>query len=154
MIVRKYLIISLPPSLQVWRQAVLVLGSEEDPRTETIAQIYTSLCGIVSQSHTPRLQEALELCNLAVNVRSDLHNIHTTRGTVLTKLKRHEEAKIAFERALSLEPHNANNLFNLALAHKNMGNRMVAMEMLQRVMVIDHSHKLAKDELRKLNSVL
>lgn len=139
--------------MQVWKRAVVVLGREEEPRTETLAQIYSSLCSLVSrQAH--RLHEALELCDLAVMTRSDLPSVHNMRGAVLTKLGRHGEAKVAFERALRLEPHNINTAFNLALAYKNGGDVIIAMEMFRHVLTIDHTHQPARDQLKGLLSAL
>ena len=140
--------------VQVWRRAASVLEREEEPKTDKIAQVYTSLCGMVSAAgHTPhRLREALELCDRAVSTRSDLPDVHNMRGAVLTKMGRHKEAQLAFERALRRDPQNVNTMFNLALAYQNLGDVAVAMEILQWVLAIDHTHQLAKDQLRKLGS--
>ena len=143
-----------PYYTQIWKRAVTVLEREkEELRAETVAQIYSSLCSMVS-SHAHRLHEALELCDLAVRTQSDLPTAHNMRGTVLTRMGRHREAKMAFERAMILDPHNLNTAFNLALAHKNMGDVIVAMEMLQRVLAIDHTHQPARDQLKVLLSAL
>ena len=131
----------------------MVLANEEDPKTDTIAQIYSALCSMLSQRDSSRLKEALELCNTAVAVRDDLPHVHTTRGTLLMKMRSYGEAKLAFEQALYCEPQNANHLFNLALAHESMGNKAVAMEILQHALVIDHTHKLAQNHLTKLTSL-
>lgn len=139
--------------MQVWKKAVVVLRREEEAKTETMAQIYSSLCSIISD-HTHRLHEALELCDLAVTIRSDLSSVHNMRGTVLTKMDRHSEAKMAFEQALRLEPLSTNSMFNLALAYKNLGDVMVAMEILQRVLAVDHTHQPAKNQLAKLINML
>ena len=140
--------------VQVWRRAASVLEREEQPKTDKIAQVYTSLCGMVSAAgHTPhRLREALELCDRAASTRSDLPDVHNMRGAVLTKMGRHKEAQLAFERALRRDPQNTNTMFNLALAYQNLGDVAVAMEILQWVLAIDHTHQLAKDQLRKLGS--
>ena len=126
-----------------------VLEKEDDPKTDKIAQVYTSLCGMVS-GHTYRLQEALELCDRAITTRNDLPDVHNMRGAVLTKMGRHKEAQLAFERALRRDPQNANTMFNLALAYQNLGDVTFAMEILQWVLAVDHTHQLAKDQLRKL----
>lgn len=133
----------------MWREAVRVLVKEEQPQTDKIAQIYSSLCGMVS-GHTHRLSEALKLCDLAVSARPDLSGTHNRRGAVLTKMGRHGEAKLAFEQALAMEPRDVNVMFNLALAHENLGDISVAMEILRNVLIMDHAHQLAKDELMKL----
>ena len=133
----------------MWREAVLVLAKEEEPETEKIAQIYTSLCGMVSD-HASRLPEALRLCDLAVATQSNLPNIYNRRGAVLMKMIRHKEAKMAFEQALRLDPQNTSYMFNLALAYENLGDVAVAMDTLHRVLSIDPTHQLAKSELRKL----
>ena len=114
-----------------------------------MAQIYSSLCSMVS-SHDQRLPEALELCDLAVQTQSGIPSVHNMRGTVLTKMGRHREARVAFEQATRLDPHNLNTAFNLALAYKNSGDVIIAMEMLQRVLAIDHSHQPARDQLKRL----
>lgn len=128
---------------------MVVLEREEEPKTDKIAQIYTSLCGMVS-GHSHRLHVALELCDKAVSVRNDLPDVHNMRGAVLTKMGRHKEAQLAFERALRRDPQNPNTMFNLALAYQNLGDVTVAMEILQWVLAVDHTHQLAKDQLRKL----
>lgn len=133
----------------MWKRAVQVLGKEEEPKTEKIAQTYSSLCSMVSRN-TSRLPEALGLCDLAVATHSDLPNIHNIRGAVLTKMERHSEAKMAFEQALRLEPGNANSMFNLALAHQNLGDVVVAMEILHRVLAVDPTHQPAKEQLENL----
>lgn len=69
---------------------------------------------------------------------------------MLTKMGRHGEAKLAFEQALAMEPRDVNVMFNLALAHENLGDISVAMEILRNVLIMDHAHQLAKDELMKL----
>ncbi len=131
----------------------MVLEKAEEPNTNKIAQVYTSLCGMVSADHTPhRLREALELCDRAASTRSDLPDVHNMRGAVLTKMGRHKEAQLAFERALRRDPHSANTMFNLALAYQNLGDVTVAMEILQWVLAVDHTHQLAKDQLRKLTN--
>lgn len=129
-----------------------VLEKEKEPKTDKIAQVYTSLCGMVSTAnHTPhRLHEALELCDRAVSTRNDLPAVHNMRGAVLTKMGRHKEAQLAFERALRRDPQNTNTMFNLALAYQNLGDVTVAMEILQWVLAVDHTHQLAKDQLGKL----
>lgn len=126
-----------------------VLEKEDDPKTDKIAQVYTSLCGMVS-GYTHRLREALELCDRAILIRNDLPDVHNRRGAVLTKMGRHKEAQLAFERALRQDPQNANTMFNLALAYQNLGEVTVAMEILQWVLAVDHTHQLAKIQLRKL----
>ena len=130
-----------------------MLEREEDPKTDKIAQIYTSLCGMVSAGHAPhRLWEALELCDRAVSTRGDLPDVHNMRGAVLTKMGRHREAQLAFEQALRRDPQNANTMFNLALAYQNLGDVTVAMEILRWVLAVDHTHQLAKNQLRKLSN--
>ena len=136
--------------MQIWRRAILVLKREEEPKTDNIAQVYSSLCSMVS-GHAHRLREALKLCDMAVTTRNDLPIVHNMRGAVLTKMGRHKEAKMSFERALRREPENVNTMFNLALAYHNLGNITVATEILHWVLAIDHTHQPAKDQLRKLN---
>ena len=77
----------------------------------------------------------------------------STQPETRTLLRRYGAAKLAFEQALFLEPHNTVNMSNLALAHATMGNKAVAMEILQHVTAIDHTHKFAQDQLRKLTAL-
>lgn len=136
--------------MQVWRRALVVLEREEEPQTDKIAQIYTSLCGMVA-GHTHRLDEAIELCNRAVFIDSDIPSVYDMQGAVLTKMGKHKEAKIAFERALRQEPQNPNTMFNLALTYQNLGDVTVAMKILQWVLAVDHTHQPATALLRKLS---
>lgn len=66
--------------------------------------------------------EALEAIVPVLARQPDLPEALFIRGTACLELQRHDEAKLALERAVSLMPEEPRYLFNLALAHWIDGN--------------------------------
>jgi predicted O-linked N-acetylglucosamine transferase (SPINDLY family) len=63
------------------------------------------------------LDDALAFCDKIISMAPDLAEIHSNRGSVLSKLNRHEEAIASCKRAIVLRP-------DLAQAHTNLGNAL------------------------------
>lgn len=81
-----------------------------------------------SSGATRRYEEALEVLDHALALRSDYAPAWDHRGELLAKLKRYEEALIAFDRGLALDPR-----WDLTLRHK--GDVLKEMERYEEALV-------------------
>jgi len=72
---------------------------------------------------------------------------HNNYGHALKEMKRLEEARIEFERALELTPDYPDALNNLSTIYNSMGRRPEAIRLLQRTLDLDPEHLQAKSNL-------
>ena len=136
--------------LQVLTEAIQALKREEEPDPEKMARIYSALCTMASRNSS-RFDEALELCDKAVNTYN-ISSAHNSKGALLLKLGRNIDAKSAFEAAIRLDPQNANAHFNLALTFQHMGDTTKAIRRLEHVLTVDSSHHQARQVLSGLRN--
>ena len=64
-----------------------------------------------------------------------------TRGVILNRLGRYEDALQAYEKALELNPKSANAWFNMACSHSLKGNKDRALVWLRKAIDVDSSYK-------------
>ncbi len=104
----------------VLQAALAALHAEETPDWDEIAALYGELASatgspVVELNRAAALAEAGDVAGglaLADELDLDLyHHLHATRGELLRRLGRTEEARGAYERALALEPADAERRF-------------------------------------------
>jgi tetratricopeptide (TPR) repeat protein len=89
------------------------------------------------------LVDALRNMNQAATLRPDHWGFHFDRGVVLSNLDKHEDAILAFDAALALDPHNADASANRALSRYTQGEYQRALEDASFALTIVPTHWVA-----------
>ena len=93
-----------------------------------------------------RLDEALRLFQEATRLRPDVVG-YFGLGTTLSRLGRTEEAAGALRQGLSLDPHHADTLTNLAVLELGRGRTAEGAALLQRALAVNPEHAIARFNL-------
>jgi spermidine synthase len=83
-----------------------------------------------------RLDRALMYAQSAVDLRRDADRLDTL-GWVYFKMGDFEQARLAFEEALTHDRHKVETIYHLAMTHRQMGNREKTEELLRTVIRLD-----------------
>ena len=89
-----------------------------------------------------QLERSLDHINRAIELNPSRGYPHEERGRLLYALGRYDEAKIALETALQLEPEKSTTLFYLGLAESERANWPIATEHFQHVTRIEPDYPL------------
>ena len=122
------------------------LDGEDIHVTPKNVKVYNSLSNMLRE-HSGDGQGALHYALKAVAVESDWENGYHSKANALVHLRRLAEAKVAFEKALKINP-------QFAIAHSNYGDCLLKMSMfelaethLQKALQLDGAHLLTKFRL-------
>jgi tetratricopeptide (TPR) repeat protein len=137
------LLLTHPENEEVWKALRVSVGCLSDTFwMETIAytllhqfpEQYYAIC-IMGNSllRNERLEEALEYCEMAVELRNDDDLTWTMYGSVLNKLVRPKAALECHKRANELNKNDPTTLSTLSLAHVMAGDLKQAFEVAKRV---------------------
>ena len=121
---------------------------EFDPAEEDIASIYTYMA--VAFKEQEKYREALQVLQRAQDVDSERIEIFNLVGFCHYKLKEHELAVDAFNRALELNPSSAIDYANLAVNYRELGQKEEAVHFYELALALDPSIEFAKVGLARL----
>ena len=135
-------------TLQVLQKALPLLAQGPVDREEA-ASVYTGLCNLVA-TNSSRLQEAEKLCETATQIDQGHFKAHNSLGTVLVRAGKNWRAVETFKKAAALNRTSAVAEYNLALSYHALGKDKLALETLQKVLVMERGHPQAKRQLHYL----
>ncbi|XP_063053836.1 protein O-mannosyl-transferase TMTC3 [Engraulis encrasicolus] len=104
--------------------------------------VYINLANLI-RTNESRLEEADQLYRQAISMRPDFKQAYISRGELLLKMNKPEEAKDAYLRALELDHGNADLWYNLAIVHIEMKQHSEALRSFNQALQLNPKHKLA-----------
>jgi len=94
-----------------------------------------------------RHYQAIELCKKAVNIRPDFAEIaYNNMGTSLAAIGAKEEAQMAFEKAVELNPNYIDPLYNLTNVHFKEMRYDLVIELCDKIISIDSNNARVRDK--------
>ena len=114
-----------------------------------LAAIYTTLCNMIA-TNSSRLEEATEFCMKAVQTDQHLFTAHNSLGAVLLKRGESRSAIQSFKKAATLNKTSTTADYNLALVYASLGEDMLALQTLEKVLSVETSHDLARKQLEQI----
>jgi len=120
--------------------AIALADGEPDPHQRTFFRAFMRNARALVVLHLGDLPQALDLVNSAIDIAADLGSAHalhrsvllTNRARVLMALGRPNEALVAFDDVLQLDPEYDDAYFERAVAHRAVGDLDAALADLDR----------------------
>lgn len=134
-------------ALQLFEQALT-----QNPERREVASIYVHMASC--RKDLERFEEALEALNEAEKHNVELKEIFNLKGYCLYRLKRHDEAIVAFERAIELDPGSAIDYANIGSNLRELGHYAEAIRLYRMALDLDPDIQFARDNLRKLEEMV
>ncbi|KAG8188777.1 hypothetical protein JTE90_009173 [Oedothorax gibbosus] len=103
-------------------------------------QLFLNLASLISQNDS-RLEEADQLYQEALTLRSDFTNAYLNRGDVLLKMNRSKEAEAMYHRALEFDDGNPDLQYNLGVVLMDQGRNREALERFNKALDIEPDHE-------------
>uniref|UniRef100_A0A8B9GSK2 Protein O-mannosyl-transferase TMTC3 n=1 Tax=Astyanax mexicanus TaxID=7994 RepID=A0A8B9GSK2_ASTMX len=104
--------------------------------------VYINLANLI-RANDSRLEEADQLYRQAISMRPDFKQAYISRGELLLKMNKPNEARDAYLRALELDHTNADLWYNLAIVNIEMKEPTEALRDFNRALDLNPRHKLA-----------
>ncbi|XP_017573187.1 protein O-mannosyl-transferase TMTC3 [Pygocentrus nattereri] len=104
--------------------------------------VYINLANLI-RANDSRLEEADQLYRQAISMRPDFKQAYISRGELLLKMNKPNEARDAYLRALELDRTNADLWYNLAIVNIEMKEPSEALRNFNRALDLNPRHKLA-----------
>lgn len=132
--------------------ALLQEALRQKPDPNEIASIYVHIASC--RKELGRFREALEALRVAEEYNRELKEIYNLRGFCHFKLKEHEEAIAAFEKAIELDPGSAIDYANIGSNLREMGHIQEAIRLYRIALEIDPDIQFARDNIEALQARL
>lgn len=123
---------------------------EQQPTPREIASIHVHMASCRKEMEA--FEAALEDLQAAEQHNNELKEIYNLRGYCLFKLKRHEEAIAAFERAIEIDPGSAIDYANIGSNLRELGHKEEAIKCYRMALELDPDIEFARDNIRKLEA--
>ncbi|XP_051787402.1 LOW QUALITY PROTEIN: protein O-mannosyl-transferase TMTC3 [Erpetoichthys calabaricus] len=104
--------------------------------------VYINLANLI-RANESRLEEADQLYRQAISMRPDFKQAYISRGELLLKMNKPNEARDAYLRALELDSANADLWYNLAIVNIEMKEPSEALKNFNQALELNPKHKLA-----------
>ncbi|KAG2460084.1 TMTC3 protein, partial [Polypterus senegalus] len=104
--------------------------------------VYINLANLI-RANESRLEEADQLYRQAISMRPDFKQAYISRGELLLKMNKPNEARDAYLRALELDSANADLWYNLAIVNIEMKEPSEALNNFNQALELNPKHKLA-----------
>ncbi len=137
--------------LQGRSKEALELFSEalrHNPEPREVASIYVHVASC--EKDMGRFGDALHSLDKAEKHNSELMEIYNLKGYCLYRLKRHEEAISAFERAIEIDPGSGINYANIGSNLRELGHHEEAIRLYRMALELDPDIDFARENIRKL----
>ncbi|XP_067118207.1 protein O-mannosyl-transferase Tmtc3-like [Centruroides vittatus] len=118
------------------------LNSKQTSVTRSHLQVLLHLASLISLNRT-RLQEADQLYQRAISIKSDYSDAYFNRGNVLLKMNKTKEAEMMYHKALQLDSENPDIYSNLATVLMLQKRKEEALEYLNKALIIQPDHQKA-----------
>jgi tetratricopeptide (TPR) repeat protein len=103
-----------------------------------------------------KYEEAIEECELAIDLEPDYGNPYNDIGTYLINLNRHEEAIYWFEKAIECQNYEPRHFpyYNLGRVYEKKGDWYTAIEYYKEALNLNSSYELARIAIIKLTALM
>jgi len=125
---------------------------KQDPDPGEIASIHVHIASC--QKHLEQFDEALESLALAEKHNDELKEIYNLRGFCYFKMKKHNEAISAFERAIEIDPGSAIDYANIGSNLRELGYKEEAIKLYRMALELDSDIDFARDNISRLEAEL
>lgn len=132
--------------------ALLQEALRQKPDPNEIASIYVHIASC--RKELGRFREALEALRVAEEYNRELKEIFNLRGFCHFKLKEHEQAIAAFEKAIELDPGSAIDYANIGSNLREMGHLQEAIRLYRIALELDPDIQFARDNIESLQARL
>jgi len=124
----------------------------QNPDSGEIASIYVHIASC--QKDLEQFDAALESLALAEKCNDELKEIYNLRGFCYFKLKKHNEAISAFERAIEIDPGSAIDYANIGSNLRELGHTEEAIKLYRMALELDSDIDFARDNILRLEAQL
>lgn len=125
---------------------------QQDPERREVASIHVHIASC--RKDLEHFEGALEALGEAEKHNRELKEIFNLKGYCLYRLKRHEEAISAFERAIELDPGSGIDYANIGSNLRELGHYEEAIRLYQMALDLDPDIDFARDNIRNLQQRL
>lgn len=125
---------------------------EQNPDPQEIASIYVHMASC--HKELEEFDRALDALRQAEEHNDGLKEVFNLRGFCLYRLKRHEDAIEAFERAIAIDPGSAIDYANIGSNLRELGLKEEAIRLYRMALDLDPDIDFARDNIRKLEADL
>ncbi len=133
----------LESALKLFKEA---LGQNPDPREVASIHVHIGSCCKDMEAYS----EALEALAEAEKLNNELKEIYNLRGFCHFKLKQHQEAIAAFERAIEIDPGSAIDYANIGSNLRELGFKAEAIKLYKMALELDPEIDFARDNIARL----
>ena len=134
-------------ALELFREA---LKQQPDPRE--IASIHVHIASCLKDLEA--FPEALDELAMAEKHNNELKELYNLRGFCLYRLKQHQEAIAAFERAIEIDPGSAIDYANIGSNLRELGLKQEAVRLYRMALELDPDIDFARDNITRLEAEL
>lgn len=125
---------------------------KQDPDPREIASIYVHIASC--QKDLEEFDAALQSLALAEQHNDELKEIYNLRGFCYFKMKKHNEAVSAFERAIEIDPGSAIDYANIGSNLRELGHKEEAIKLYRMALELDADIDFARDNILRLEAEL
>lgn len=125
----------------MYRKAVDILGITVKKRSRSI-ETYQALARTIAKNES-RLKEALEVVNLALSMQPEAIESNKQKVDLLLRMNKTKEAKLAADKAISLNHNDQNTPFLIGLTYMENECREEAENYFRMTLSLDISHGMA-----------
>ena len=123
-----------------------------NPELREIASIYVHIASCLKEMDD--FEAALDALNAAEQANNELKEIYNLRGFCFYRLKQHNKAIEAFEKAIELDPGSAIDYANIGSNLRELGFKEEAVKLYKIALEIDPDIDFARDNIERLEAEL
>lgn len=134
-------------ALELYQQAL-----QQSPEPREIASIHVHLASCLKD--LGQYAQALDALAEAEQHNNELREIYNLRGFCHYQLKQHQDAIVAFERAIAIDPGSAIDYANIGSNLRELGLKQEAVRLYRMALELDPDIDFARDNIARLEAEL